>query len=188
MTGDDGRQRWEELPEIDVNNHVIIVPEEEDDDCENDIYVNNYLATLPSSLLQRRDIPTWQVHVLPRRRRSLVLRFHHSLGDCVSLLALLLASCDHAEEHIIVAEDGRKRAARPSLAARMWRTVKAAINTIPGVMEQLMLVQSRREDLMLTVREEGLERLPRKLASLTLSLDDMRAVKSKLGAVSLLAL
>ena len=176
----EGRYRWKELPEIDIDNHVIIVPEEGNEDEDNQVYINEYLVALPSLWPLKRETPPWEVHVLPPRRRSLVMRFHHTLGDCVSLLAVLLSGCDIADE-ILPLRSGEKI----SFLGRAWRAVKGARYTIGYVIEHSMHAVRRKEDMPLIPREDGLERSPRKLASLSLSLEDMKAVKNKLDAVRL---
>ena len=189
VTEEDGRQRWSELPDLDIDNHVIIVPEEDNKNNDDTIYINEYLASLSSLAPLKRGAPLWEVHVLPRKRRSMVLRFHHALGDCVSLLALFLATCDPSKE-LLAAEKEKPIA---PLAARVWKrvtgvwaAVKAARFSPAYWMEHYMLSTRRYKDGKFISSEESLELFPRKLASVTLSLDDMKAVKNKLNAVGAL--
>lgn len=209
VTGRNGRQCWKELPEVNVDNHVIIVPEEEDfgkeicggeeseEERENDIYISEYVAALASSPPMRREIPLWEMHVLPRRRRCFVLRFHHALGDGISLLALILASCERAGKPGIPITysrgggEGKRRAefsletSITGIAAGTWRTVKKAWYTLLYSVDTSIKLIRPREDMMAIAGLVGVDLLPRKLATLALCLDDMKAVKNKLNAVSL---
>ncbi|XP_078429448.1 wax ester synthase/diacylglycerol acyltransferase 3-like [Wolffia australiana] len=186
-----GRLRWNELPNINVNDHIIILPEEQEhrleDYQDDESYVNSYVAGIATWPEMRRDKPLWEVHVLPRRRRSLVLRVHHSLGDCVSLLALFLASCDSADDVDIVdscrvvKKQGAKHAlVKPSLGLCMrirdaWRMLRIVLFAARSGIYRI-------EDKTIIAGGVGVERMPRKLATLTLTMDDMIAVKNKLGA------
>lgn len=68
--------------DIDIDNHVIIVPQrkEEDeekqtgsgggheDDRENDFYINGYTAPLKSLAMMSREIPLGEMYALPRQQ------------------------------------------------------------------------------------------------------------------------
>ncbi|XP_078438324.1 wax ester synthase/diacylglycerol acyltransferase 2-like isoform X2 [Wolffia australiana] len=191
---DRGILRWKELPKLDIDSLIITVPDEDKkqgrrgDQDDDNAYINRYLETLPSMAPLTRNLPLWEVHVLPRQRRSLVLRFHHSLGDCVSLLALLLSSCDALSEDIPIFSDRGNKEQRSfavrvvKRAASAWRSCKKAGDTLAFALEQNRLVARRNEDLRFVTQTSGLEDRRRKLASLVLRLDDMRVVKNKLNA------
>ncbi|XP_078443118.1 wax ester synthase/diacylglycerol acyltransferase 2-like [Wolffia australiana] len=188
-----GRLAWEELPEIDVDAHVVADDEEEDekdDGKEDEVYVNEYVVALASSGPMTRDAPLWRVHVLPRRRRSVVLRFHHALGDCVSLLALLLAGCDPGNEALTFLGDVQKgRRRMTSVVDRtkrqvssMGRTTKAVWYTIPFAVKYLAHTLLRKKNATLSIGDAIVKPLPTKMSSLTLCLNDMKIVKNVVNA------
>ncbi|XP_078438502.1 wax ester synthase/diacylglycerol acyltransferase 7-like isoform X2 [Wolffia australiana] len=178
--------RWKELAEIEIDNLLKILPEEDEehaynwDEDENNRYINEYLASLPSMNPLTRNSPPWEVHVLPRQRRSLVLRFHHSLGDCVSLLALLLFSCDASQEQASISSHGREGKERLSSAGSNAKY--AGNSTLPSVQQQSEIEIERNERVMFSTREFDNEVLSRKVASLVLSLEDMKLVKNSVNA------
>ncbi|XP_078438382.1 wax ester synthase/diacylglycerol acyltransferase 11-like [Wolffia australiana] len=187
VTKTQGRQHWKELPELNIDNHVIIVFEQEEEEDNRQAYINNYLTSLPSMAALSRNSPFWEVHILPERYRSLVLRLHHALGDCVSLLAIVLSCCDAPLENKPISAY-RIHKERPSfaaplvkVAASVWQTLKRIGNTIPLAIELSTFSFRGKENMRLIVQGE-LETTRRKLASVALSLDGMKAVKNKLNA------
>ncbi|XP_078438198.1 wax ester synthase/diacylglycerol acyltransferase 11-like isoform X2 [Wolffia australiana] len=182
-----GRPHWKELPSLNVIDHIIIVPEEEEEEDGNtQAYINKYLVSLPSMAAVSRNSPLWEVHILPKRHRALVLRLHHCLGDCVSLLALFLSCCDAPVEDVPISDVRSKKktnfvAQLVKGGASVWQTLKGVLYTLPYAVAFLRHPYVKREELYLTVRG-GLETAPRKMASVTLRLDDLKAVKNKLDA------
>ncbi|XP_078447441.1 wax ester synthase/diacylglycerol acyltransferase 2-like [Wolffia australiana] len=196
-----GRPRWRELPQINIDNLVIIVPEQDQfyvkqqsviqtdllEKENNNVYINKYIEALPPMAGLSRSLPLWEVHVLPRRQRCLVLRFHHALGDCVSLLALVLSCCDPHVEELAVSEDKPKRESPcfrvplGKVARSTWRALKSVRYTLPFVIDLSARPFFGKANEMLVV-QQAMEITPRKLASIVLSLDDFKTVKDKLNA------
>ncbi|XP_078439576.1 wax ester synthase/diacylglycerol acyltransferase 5-like [Wolffia australiana] len=182
-----GRPHWKELPSLNIIDHIIIVPEkEEEEERDTQAYINKYLVSLPSMKAFCRNSPLWEVHILPKRHRALVLRLHHCLGDCVSLLALFLSCCDAPVEDVPVSEARSKRrkhfvAQLVKRGASLWQTLKRVLSTLPYAKAFLWHPHRKREKLYLTVQGD-LESAPRKMASVSLRLDDLKTVKNKLDA------
>ncbi|MQL89540.1 hypothetical protein Taro_022114 [Colocasia esculenta] len=121
VTDEHGREHWRPVPTLDLDKHIILVPEEEVDDGrkkkttadaapeaeggdrqgvaeDDERYVNDYMASLTVSTPLGTDKPLWELHVLPPRRRCCVLRMHHALGDGIALMSLFLACCERADD------------------------------------------------------------------------------------------
>ena len=182
-----GRERWKELPEIDVRNHVVFSPgEERGSDLEDsEDFVDKYVADMVSRGKMRRDIPLWDVHVLPRNHRSVVIRFHHALGDCLSLTALLLASFDKGENYAAV---GDERESKDTERFSVVRTMKKVWCTIPSLPGYPLFASRLRQDKTLMAGRTKMDFLPRKMASVALCLKDMKEVKNKLDAVMIISI
>ncbi|KAI3769907.1 hypothetical protein L6452_01021 [Arctium lappa] len=86
---DHGRHYWRKT-ELDIDRHIIMhsdpVGELVNDD---QAATNDYVADLAVSSPLSTDKPLWEVHLLSAHK-SLVLRFHHALGDGISLISVQL--------------------------------------------------------------------------------------------------
>lgn len=87
-----GYQKW--MPkDFNIDDHVVI-PELSSHFRESHDFVEKYTATIATAAPLDPSIPLWQIHVLNYRSEdaeaSVVFRIHHSIGDCVSLMSLLL--------------------------------------------------------------------------------------------------
>ncbi|CAA6663176.1 unnamed protein product [Spirodela intermedia] len=155
------------------------------EDRENDIYINEYVAALASSPPMRREIPLWEMHVLPRRGGGGASCYDSTmrLGTVSpSWRSSSPAARERAGEPgipITFSEAGGegKRRAEFSLKG-MWRTVKKAWNTLLYSVESSIQLVSPVDKTAIA----GVRLLPRKLATLALCLDDIKTVKNKLNA------
>ncbi|XP_078443701.1 wax ester synthase/diacylglycerol acyltransferase 3-like [Wolffia australiana] len=205
-TDDKGQGQWMELPSFDIDKHVIIMSEEEEDDLgersnekkrhdeeENDAYIDRFVNSLLLTSTMRTDIPLWDVHIMPRRRRCFVLRLHHALGDFLSLIAPLFASFDSKNSTSTmlngVTKQQRLTMGKISFvtklvegARRSWRSMMMVWNTIPYVAVASLLSMRLKEDKTIMRGQTRAVGMPRTLTSLTLSLEDMKIVKNKVNA------
>ncbi|KAH9330018.1 hypothetical protein KI387_002126, partial [Taxus chinensis] len=79
---------------VNICNHVL-VPHIDPADNETPDFVENFAAKLATAPPMDASRPLWQVHLLNVKSEeaasSLIMRVHHSLGDGMSLMSLLLA-------------------------------------------------------------------------------------------------
>jgi WS/DGAT/MGAT family acyltransferase len=92
VDGGAGQVYWEDVPDLDVANHVVRVALPADAGRE-------ALEALVSRLMSEqlpRDRPHWQFHLVERYQggSALVARVHHCIGDGISLVQLLLAMAE----------------------------------------------------------------------------------------------
>ncbi|XP_078443742.1 wax ester synthase/diacylglycerol acyltransferase 8-like [Wolffia australiana] len=205
VTNGKGQARWKELPSIDIDDHIIIVPEEEEDELgektddkkgqeeeENAACIDWFVNSLLLMSTMRMNIPLWDVHILPRRRRCFVLRLHHTLGDCVSLLAPLTSfELVESPSGVLGGVTERKRPTMKKISLttkfveasrRSWRSMKMVWNTIPYVVVASLLSMRLKEDKTIMRGQIRAVGMSRTLTSLTLSLEDMKTVKNKVNA------
>ncbi|XP_025606377.1 wax ester synthase/diacylglycerol acyltransferase 11 isoform X2 [Arachis hypogaea] len=89
-----GKIRWTSTT-IDLDSHII-VPEINSSEIEfSDRFVEDYISNCTKTPLDITK-PLWELHLLNIKTSDAdsvgVLRMHHSMGDCVSLMSLLIAS------------------------------------------------------------------------------------------------
>ncbi|GJX35822.1 O-acyltransferase WSD1-like protein [Tanacetum coccineum] len=77
-----------------IDNHVVVVPELDPNMESSDKFIEDYISNLSISQIDYSK-PLWDVHILNIKtsyaQGICVFRFHHSLGDGLSLMNLLLA-------------------------------------------------------------------------------------------------
>ncbi|GLJ14180.1 hypothetical protein SUGI_0227560 [Cryptomeria japonica] len=90
------------LREVVIEEHVI-VPSLSPSIAENPYLVNEYTSSLVTAPPLNPCKPLWEVHVLnvpsEDAAASLVFRIHHSLGDCISMVSLILNSTSKANNN-----------------------------------------------------------------------------------------
>jgi hypothetical protein len=123
VDGGAGHAYWQDVPALDLDEHLIRVALPEGAGREG-------LEALVSGLMSEclpRDRPHWQFHLVERYRggSALVARVHHCIGDGISLVQLLLAMADPC---------GRgRRAAAPAARRAAPRHREPAARYVPDV-------------------------------------------------------
>ncbi|KAB2071233.1 hypothetical protein ES319_A08G208100v1 [Gossypium barbadense] len=193
-----GFEHWRKTP-IDIDQHVIVVNNrldksgnfidetqgstttEEDDEAA----VNQYVADLSVSSPLSTDKPLWELHVLPAHKCA-IFRIHHSLGDGISLMSMLMANCrrtDDAEalpkmvpdkKTVIKGEKGRDWF---WLVGVLWWFLKIVVFTLLFSVEFVLRSLLVSDEKTAITGGDGVELWPRKLATAKFLLDDMKLVK-----------
>uniref|UniRef100_A0ACD5T7K3 Uncharacterized protein n=1 Tax=Avena sativa TaxID=4498 RepID=A0ACD5T7K3_AVESA len=151
--------------------------------------VEDYVSSL-STMPMDHSRPLWEFHVLDvptsEAAAAVVLRMHHSLGDGVSLISLLMA-CTRS------AADPARLPALPSqppprsgtggggvltLAAWVWSLVVLAWNTVVDVARFVATSLFLRDTRTPFLGAEGVEFRRKRFLNCTLSLDDVKFVKN----------
>eukprot|EP01018_Ginkgo_biloba_P030946 Gb_17371 [translate_table: standard] len=90
--GRGGNCKWVRT-EVDIEKHMI-VPNLSPAETERKSFVEDYTASLAIAPPLDPSRPLWQIHVLncisAEAQASVVFKIHHCIGDCVSLMSLLL--------------------------------------------------------------------------------------------------
>ncbi|KAK7308202.1 hypothetical protein VNO77_41802 [Canavalia gladiata] len=169
-----GVEHWRPT-QIDIDRHVHIVEEgvgEEDESA-----INKYLADLSidSSGLSM-DKPLWEIHLL-MVHKCVIFRIHHSLGDGISLMSMLLASCRKLNDpHALptIAASSSKINTRSinfwNLFLTLWFCF---IFSLQFILRGLW-VRDRKSAI---TGGAGVELWPRKIATASFSLEHMKTVK-----------
>ncbi|KAF4384564.1 wax ester synthase/diacylglycerol acyltransferase 11 [Cannabis sativa] len=99
-----GKMKWVRT-EVDLDKHIIvpIIDPNMEEFISPDKFLENYIYSLTkNNLLLDRSKPLWDVHVLNLKTSNaegvVIFRIHHSLGDGISLMSLLLACTRQIEK------------------------------------------------------------------------------------------
>ncbi|WCJ17733.1 O-acyltransferase (WSD1-like) family protein [Euphorbia peplus] len=170
-----GREHWRRT-NIDLDRHVIIVPNESpNDDVE--ITANDYIADLSVSSPLSTDKPLWEIHIIAERK-CLVFRIHHALGDGISLMSMLLDGCRKAEDPEAVASLGAagRRERRGSLS--LVEVLKSVWFSLLFCLEFLLRCLWICDRKTVISGGDGVEMWPRKVATAKFLIEDMKVVKN----------
>lgn len=103
--------------DVNIDDHVLLPFIDPADNC-NRNFVQQYTAKLATAPPLHPSRPLWQIHLLRVRSEeaasSLVMRVHHSLGDGVSLMSLLLACTRKASDSQSLPTIPRHTSTRPN--------------------------------------------------------------------------
>jgi hypothetical protein len=198
----DGNPRWERVT-VKVDDHIIVptldaVAVESDPDQ----VVEDYLASL-LTLPMDPSRPPWEFHFLDfptsKATSTAVIRMHHSLGDGMSLITLLLASSRSAADPTRLPAMPKQPARTgaiyqpPPCAAGVlaflawaWSYFLLAWNTAVDVALFAATIMSLLRDPQTLFRrqDDGSSHPSRRFVHRSLSLNDVKFIKNALNCVS----
>ncbi|XP_021276512.1 O-acyltransferase WSD1-like isoform X2 [Herrania umbratica] len=197
-----GFEHWRRT-QMDIDQHVIVInkrldksgnfldesrcfsSEEEGEGDDDEAALNQYVADLSVSSPLSTDKPLWEIHILVPHQCA-VVRVHHALGDGISLMSMLMASCRRADDADALPRMVPEKSAEFKggkgrdwfwLFRTLWGFLKMVCFTVMFVMEFVvssLLVCDRKTVI---TGGAGVELWPRKLATARFLLEDMRVVK-----------
>ncbi|KAK8624936.1 hypothetical protein V6N13_089821 [Hibiscus sabdariffa] len=192
-----GFEHWRRT-KIDVDRHVIVInnrldksdsfvdePQGSTTEEDDEAAANQYVADLSVSCPLSMDKPLWELHVLMAHRCA-VFRIHHALGDGISLMSMLMASCRRTDD-----SDALPRMVpdkRPEITGVkgrdwfwlfgvLWWFLKTVLYTWAFSVEFVLRSFLVSDERTVLAGGEGVELWPRKLATAKFLLDDMKVVK-----------
>ncbi|XP_060218412.1 wax ester synthase/diacylglycerol acyltransferase 11-like isoform X2 [Lycium barbarum] len=94
MDESDGSRKMRWVPTtVNIDDHTI-VPQIADDNMDTDKLVEDYISNLSTTTIDMSK-PLWDIHILnvktSHAKATSICRFHHSLGDGIALISLLLS-------------------------------------------------------------------------------------------------
>ncbi|GAB4858460.1 hypothetical protein Ancab_009934 [Ancistrocladus abbreviatus] len=170
-----------------IENHVIVPGLDPDMDSP-DQFVEDYvsdLTTIPMDISK----PLWELHILNIKTSDAdavgVLRIHHSLGDGISLVSLLLActrKTSYPEALPSLPTTQKTSSSSPSGFWRypiaFWLILKLMLNTLMHVMLFFATLLFLKDTKTPIKGEPGTERTPKRIVYRIVSLDDIKLVKN----------
>ncbi|KAF8377575.1 hypothetical protein HHK36_030957 [Tetracentron sinense] len=187
-----GREYWRRT-KVEIERHFLVRDIDSvsngDEDEEEDEVVNGYLADLAVSTPLDTDKPLWEFHLL-RNQRCCVLRFHHALGDGISLISLALACCrrvHHPDQPATISSSSSSSkisnttSTGTKICRKVWGLVAVAWFTLVFVVGFLLRSLWVKDAKTALSGGAGVELWPRKIATARFVLEDMKAVKKAIA-------
>lgn len=182
------KPRWVRT-KVNLDDHIIF-PHLDPAATSADRAVEDYVSSL-STLPMDHSRPLWEFHVLDfptsEAAAAVAIRMHHSLGDGVSLISLLMACTRSAADpsRLPALPPSSSGAGRPALsagvlalAAWVWSLLVLAWNTLLDVMRFVATSLFLRDTRTPFMGAEGVEFRRKRFLNCTLSLDDVKFVKN----------
>ncbi|KAF8377574.1 hypothetical protein HHK36_030956 [Tetracentron sinense] len=183
-----GREYWRRT-KVEIERHFLVRDMDSVSNGDEDEVVNGYLADLAVSTPLDTDKPLWEFHLL-RTQGCCVLRFHHTLGDGISLISLALACCrrvHHPDQPATTSSSSssskisntstRTSTSTNNICRKVWRLVAVAWFTLVFVVGFLLRSLWVKDGKMALSGGLGVELWPRMIATARFDLEDMKAVK-----------
>ncbi|KAK7253201.1 hypothetical protein RIF29_37727 [Crotalaria pallida] len=184
-----GVEHWRPT-QIDIDRHLIIISDSDSDsdsDSKEDS-VNQYLADLSiQSNGLSMEKPLWEIHLL-MAHRCLIFRIHHSLGDGISLMSMLLASCRKLNNpdqpptlhHPTTTSSSSRRRTlnNPNIMIWIWNVAVTIWFGIVFAIEFVLRGLWMRDSNTGITGGAGVELWPRKIATASFSIQHMKSVKN----------
>ncbi|KAL8254896.1 hypothetical protein R6Q59_033117 [Mikania micrantha] len=179
ITNENGSMKW--IPtHVNIDDHVIIVDLDRNTKSP-EKFVEDYISNLSTSHMENTK-PLWDLHILNIKTSEVestcVFRFHHSLGDGVSLMNLLLACTRKVSDpEALPTLPGNNKLHHVAKVASLWSRLRVIWNSFVAL---LMFVWTAMflEDTKTPMKgSKGVERRARRFVVKNLSLDDIKLVK-----------
>lgn len=168
---------WKQV-ELELDQHIIYLPDVVSANTDDETAVNEYLADLTVSCPLSTDKPLWEVHILGAHK-CVVMRFHHALGDGVSLLSLMLTMGRNVSDNKVPnIQPLISSTSNRSKENGLWKVMKMMLFTSVYMFEFMMRSLWVRDKETVVRGGAGVELWPRKMATAKFSLDDLKTVKS----------
>ncbi|KAL0825598.1 hypothetical protein Bca101_049275 [Brassica carinata] len=187
-TGIGGKKaKW--IPtKVKVEDHVVVP--DIDPTIENpDQFLEDYTSNMVFSPIDMSK-PLWEMHILNMKTSDaesfLVARFHHSLGDGMSLMSLLVACSRKTSDPeslptLVAPKKSKVTNVLWSLVARVWFIIRLMCNTFVEVFNFLLILCSVR-DAATPLMEKPISTLSlNKFIHRVISLDDVKIVKNAMN-------
>ncbi|WOK95687.1 O-acyltransferase WSD1-like isoform X2 [Canna indica] len=182
--------------EVAVDDHVIVPDldlKSSTSSVTGDKVVEDYVSSLTTAPMDASR-PLWELHILNVRTSEAaavaVFRIHHSLGDGVSLISLLLACTRRTSDPASLPTLPEPRPPPPSplrpnalLAVLLyaWAVLVLAWNTVVDLFFLVATSTWLRDTPTPLKGGEGVEFKPKRIVHSTVSLDDIKAIKNSMN-------
>lgn len=185
----DGGMKW--VPtEVDLEKHVIVPTFHSTVDSPDKI-VEDYISDLSKTSIDLSK-PLWELHLLNIKSSDAesiaVFRIHHSLGDGMSLMSLVLACTRQISnpEALPTLPVAKKSIPDPMSSGGFWWKIQLVWNTIVDVLLFVATALFLRDTAtpLSYGRDDGGGRGQRRFVYRTVSLDDIKLIKNGMKAVS----
>lgn len=192
MRDQDGKMKWKRVqvkPEEHVK--VPIFPE-----CNSPELYDQYIGDYVTSILTERipeNKPLWEIHIIKyptsNAAGTIIFKLHHALGDGYSLMGALLSCLQRTDDPSLPLTfpsrtSSSSQHAKKGMFKKLPSVISSFFNSVSDFGSTLAKTRMIVDDKT-PIRSgyEGTESMPFTLSHISLSLDHIKAIKSKLGVV-----
>ncbi|XP_039690401.1 O-acyltransferase WSD1 isoform X2 [Medicago truncatula] len=172
-----GVEHWRPI-KIDLDRHIFIINNESvSEDKDDESAISEYMSDLCTESKLSMDKPLWEMHIL-RAHKCIIFRIHHSLGDGISLMSMLLAGCRKLQDPNSLPTISLPNNNNKSQRRNLWSILIALYFSFIYVIQFILRVLWIRDRKTAITGGEGVDLWPRKIATATFSLEHMKTVKN----------
>lgn len=186
-----GKYSWKRT-KVDVEKHCF-APDLDPDMESPDRFVEDYMSDLSSTPVDPTK-PLWEIHILNVKTSDanavIVYKIHHSIGDGVSLTAIVMAcarkTADPEALPVICTRKrnpGRKIGLFMRLFVLIWTMFLIVYNTLVDCVVFLATITFLRDSETPITVARGVQVSPKRFVHRTVDLDDVKLVKNAMNVV-----
>jgi hypothetical protein len=171
-----GVEHWRQT-KIDMESHFRVIEHrvsEDDDDDDDESAINEYVSDLCTVSQLSMDKPLWEIHIL-MAHKCIIFRIHHSLGDGISLMSMLLAGCRKLQDPQSLPSISIPNSKPPPT---FWNILVTLFFSFIFVIQFVLRCLWIRDRKTAISGGSGVDLWPRKIATATFSLEHMKIVKA----------
>lgn len=194
--------RW--VPtKVDIDHHIIIPQMKQIADNNNmytDKMVEEYISNLSTTTIDKSK-PLWDLHILNEKtshaEATSIFRFHHSLGDGIALMSLLL-SCFRTTSDptslptLPVSSSSKDKSNTKNIRSlmwlylvKLWLFIRLLFNTLVDVLLFIATALFLKDSQSPFTGFNKYSRTHQRFIYRTVSLDDIKFIKNATNAVSI---
>ncbi|KAB1205029.1 O-acyltransferase WSD1 [Morella rubra] len=184
-----GKKKWRRTA-VNLEDHVIVPVVDPKTELP-DRFVEDYISNLTTTPLDLSK-PLWEVHLLNIKTSDAeavgVFRIHHSLGDGASLVSLLLACTRKTSDPEALPTIPVKKRAGSTHSGRfwwfllaIWYLIRLICNTLVDLLLFVATILFLKDSKTPIKGAAGVELNTKKFVHRTVSLDDIKLVKSAMN-------
>nr|GEW43963.1 O-acyltransferase WSD1-like [Tanacetum cinerariifolium] len=167
-----------------IDNHIV-VPKLDPDMEASDKFVEDYISNLSRSRIDY-SIPLWDVHILNTKtsyaQGTCFFRFHHSLGDGLSLINLLLACSRKVSDPEALPTVPGNKVSSHHVKVTSFRSLFVVLwNTIVGLVTLMSTALFLKDTDTPLKRSPVIENRTRRFVLRSVSLADIKMIKSAMN-------
>lgn len=171
---------------MNIDNHVI-VPELDPNIMFPDKFVEDYMSNLSRTPIENSK-PLWDLHLLDIKTTNDngtgVFRFHHSLGDGLSLMTLFLACTRQSADTNALPTLPVSKETGYIKVTSLWSVLRVFWNSLVALVMFVFTVLFLKDTETPLKGSLGVENRPRRFVRKSVNLADIKAVKNAMNVVS----
>lgn len=171
----------------------LVIPDLDPNIESPDQFVEDYVSNLTKTPMDFSK-PLWEVHILQietsKAKSVAIFRIHHSMGDGISLISLLLACTRQSSDpdalpSLPIDKKKKNKALQANRSLGVWGyfllllvLCKALWNTLVDIVMFIVTMVCLKDTNTPLKGKPGIEKAPKRFVNRTVSLDDIKLVKN----------